>query len=148
MQVHKVSLHNVRSYGLADFEFDPNVTLILGPNGSGKTTILEAVYLLMRGTSFRGRDRDVIPHTSDAAELKLDLSGASPRKVRLAANGAKSVKSFVVESSGSARLHPKHKLPVVLFEPMNFGSSRVVRSDGAILSTASSPGSAQPILLC
>ena len=118
MLIERVSLHNVRSYGLSGFDFDPGVTLILGPNGSGKTTILEAVYLLMRGTSFRGRDRDVIPYEQDTAELKLELSGLPVRRVRLSSTpDGKIQKSFIVAKSGSARLSPKDKLPVVLFEP-------------------------------
>jgi len=118
MLIERVSLHNVRSYGLSGFDFDPGVTLILGPNGSGKTTILEAVYLLMRGTSFRGRDRDVIPYEQDTAELKLELRDLPIRRVRLSSTpDGKLQKSFVVAKSGSARLSAKDKLPVVLFEP-------------------------------
>lgn len=118
MLIERVSLHNVRSYGLSGFDIDPGVTLILGSNGSGKTTILEAVYLLMRGTSFRGRDRDIIPYQHDTAELKLELQDLPIRRARLSTSpDGKVQKSFIVAKSGSARLSPKDKLPVVLFEP-------------------------------
>lgn len=118
MVLQRISLHNVRSYGLETFEFDPNVTLILGPNGSGKTTILEAVYLLLRGTSFRGRDRDVIAYDQATSETKLELAGASHRRSRLSVTtDGKVTKQFTIEASTSARLSPKHRLPVVLFEP-------------------------------
>ena len=111
-------MHNVRSYDLASFEFDPNVTLILGPNGSGKTTILEAVYYLMRGTSFRGRDRDVIPYEQEASEFKLELEDLPLRRGRLGSTAEGRVtKAFSVADTNSARLAPKDKLPVVLFEP-------------------------------
>jgi DNA replication and repair protein RecF len=36
-------------------EFDPRFTLISGPNASGKTSLLEALYVLGRGRSFRTR---------------------------------------------------------------------------------------------
>lgn len=118
MLLRRITLHNVRSYGLESFEFDQNVTLILGPNGSGKTTILEGVYMLMRGTSFRGRDKDVIPYEQDASELKLELENLPVRKSRLGTNAeGRITKSFSVADSNSARLTPKDKLPVVLFEP-------------------------------
>lgn len=118
MVLQRISLHNVRSYGLESFAFDPNVTLILGPNGSGKTTILEAVYLLLRGTSFRGRDRDVIAYDQITSETKLELTDAGHRRTRLTLSpDGKVTKQFVIDSSSSARLAPKHRLPVVLFEP-------------------------------
>ncbi len=118
MVLQRISLHNVRSYGLESFEFDPNVTLILGPNGSGKTTILEAVYLLLRGTSFRGRDRDVIAYDQSTSETKLELADTGHRRSRLTLTPeGKVTKQFTIDASSSARLAPKHRLPVVLFEP-------------------------------
>lgn len=46
-------LQNFRSYLNRSFEFSPQTNLILGPNGSGKTNIIEAIYLLSTGKSFR-----------------------------------------------------------------------------------------------
>lgn len=117
MVLQNISLHNVRSYGLTGFEFNKSVTLILGPNGSGKTTILEAVYLLMRGTSFRGRNRDIIPHDGEFAEVKLTLDGLPTRRSRIDTKDNKVTKRFTVGESNSGRLAPKDRLPVVLFEP-------------------------------
>ena len=43
MLIAKVELENIKSYESGSFEFGPGVTAISGPNGSGKTTILEAI---------------------------------------------------------------------------------------------------------
>jgi len=49
----KLLLQNFRSYQNQIFEFGPNFNLILGPNGSGKSNILEAIFFLSSGKSFR-----------------------------------------------------------------------------------------------
>lgn len=114
--VLSVSLQNVRSYQLFNCEFDPHVTLILGSNGSGKTTLLEAVYVALRGTSFRGRDRELINHDQTSAVMKLVAD--HERRVRLSQNGeAKVAKEFTIEGRKTARLPAKYRFPVVLFEP-------------------------------
>lgn len=72
----------------------------------------------MRGTSFRGRDKDVIPYGQEASELKLELEDLPVRKSRLGTNAeGRIAKAFTVADSNSARLATKDKLPVVLFEP-------------------------------
>lgn len=53
MYLSKLHLDNFRSYTGSIYNFTPQVNLILGPNGSGKTNILEAVYLLSTSKSFR-----------------------------------------------------------------------------------------------
>ena len=53
MQLRLLHLKNFRSYGTATFTFSPGVNIITGSNGCGKTTLLEAIYLLVSGHSFR-----------------------------------------------------------------------------------------------
>lgn len=48
-----LELHNFRNYSKRKFEFSPEATLIVGPNAVGKTNVLEAIYLLATGKSFR-----------------------------------------------------------------------------------------------
>src|ERR1700733_6779079 len=53
MYLHSLYLKNFRLYTEKSVAFAPNVNVIIGPNASGKTTILEAIHLLMTGRSFR-----------------------------------------------------------------------------------------------
>jgi DNA replication and repair protein RecF len=53
MALHRLSIENLRCIGSADLEFDGGRNLICGPNASGKTSLLEAIYFLGRGRSFR-----------------------------------------------------------------------------------------------
>ncbi len=117
MIIRGISLYNVRSYELFSTDLDPNVTLILGNNGTGKTSLLEGIYFLMQGTSFRGRDRDMINHTSTRAEILLSTDDDKRRGIIQLSTDDKIKKSFVIKDKTSLRLPMKYRCPVVLFEP-------------------------------
>ena len=116
MPIRSISLLNVRSHELSNFEFASTITLILGPNGTGKTTVLEALYLLMRGTSFRGRDRDMIAHTHLRSVIKLTHDDEE-RRGELRITDGKFAKEFLLEDKKVARISAEARWPIVLFEP-------------------------------
>lgn len=53
MHVRSLFLRDYRLYEEAVFEFAPGVNAIVGPNARGKTSLLEALYYLVCGRSFR-----------------------------------------------------------------------------------------------
>jgi DNA replication and repair protein RecF len=53
MYLRSIYLRNFRIYEEAFFEFDASINKICGLNAKGKTTLLEAIYLLISGRSFR-----------------------------------------------------------------------------------------------
>lgn len=53
MHLRTLHLHDFRLYEDAFFEFSPKMNVIRGPNARGKTSLLEAIYFLMTGRSFR-----------------------------------------------------------------------------------------------
>jgi len=58
MAIKQIRISNLRLIDTMEFEPADGLNLIWGANGSGKTTILEAIYLLGRGKSFRKADRN------------------------------------------------------------------------------------------
>ncbi len=63
--IRELELTNFRSYGAARFDLHADVTLVVGPNASGKTNLLEALYVLAVTKSFRAKDRDLVRHQQD-----------------------------------------------------------------------------------
>lgn len=53
MSIERIELKNFRCFDHAFFEFDQNIVLIQGNNGTGKTSLLEALYYLSSLRSFR-----------------------------------------------------------------------------------------------
>lgn len=77
MRVSSLSLRGFRNYGEASLSFDEGINLICGRNAQGKTNLLEAVYMLTGGKSFRTRfEREMIGFDSDSAEIKAGIFAA------------------------------------------------------------------------
>ena len=53
-------LTNFRNLVELDLELSPGVSVYFGPNAQGKTTLLEAVYLLSIARSFRAKRRPIL----------------------------------------------------------------------------------------
>jgi DNA replication and repair protein RecF len=56
MILDEVQIHNLRIIHHIKLHLNPGFNFFFGPNGSGKTSILEAMHLLSTGHSFRTRD--------------------------------------------------------------------------------------------
>ena len=56
--ISKIFLDNFRNYQSQNFLFNPDITVIVGDNGVGKTNILEAISLFRKGRGIRSSDLD------------------------------------------------------------------------------------------
>ena len=71
MGLHELRLVNFRIFEELSFRPDTAaITVLLSPNGTGKTTVLEAVYALATASSFRtGAASDLIRSGESASEV-------------------------------------------------------------------------------
>ena len=66
-----------------DCSFDAGINVICGPNGCGKTTILETVHLLAQGFSFRSRDlRELITWKQNEMILRGEFNDEGRSRMR------------------------------------------------------------------
>ena len=74
MIVRRIALNGFRNYDFETAEFDAGTNVICGPNAQGKTNLLEAVYMLSMGRSFRTRfDKELVSFGGDGADILADV---------------------------------------------------------------------------
>jgi len=79
----KIKLTNFRNFRERLFSFSPKTTVIVGPNASGKSNILEALFLLSMGKSFHVQlEEEMIRNGEDIARVK-GLVGSSIETTKL-----------------------------------------------------------------
>jgi DNA replication and repair protein RecF len=83
MRLLQLKVENFRLFDQLELELAPGLNLFVGDNGAGKTSVLEAAYLLGYGRSFRGGIRDgLIRRGQSRLRVVAELvtgSGASRR---------------------------------------------------------------------
>jgi len=71
MLLKKLSLQNFRNYKKKELSLSEKTTLIVGPNAVGKTNLLEAIYLLATGKSFRANlEQEMINWDEEIGRVK------------------------------------------------------------------------------
>ncbi|MFZ1257945.1 MAG: DNA replication and repair protein RecF [Candidatus Saccharimonas sp.] len=117
MVVASLRVQNFRNHIDTHCEFSPKSTLIYGKNGSGKTALLEAIYIAYRGVSFRGTDDEIIRFAQKWYRADVAESAAVTRTVLADNRTEQKIKRFVVDGKKSVRLPIKYKQPIILFTP-------------------------------
>ncbi len=88
MQIHRLRLHNFRQHADTDLTLGPGLTGFIGPNGTGKTTLLEAIAWAIYGMPAARGSRDTIrrrnapPRAQVEVELEFSLGAHRYRVVR------------------------------------------------------------------
>jgi DNA replication and repair protein RecF len=71
MSVLKIHLSNFRNFEEKLIDLSKEITVIVGPNASGKTNLLESIYLLSTGKSFKANiEEEMINHNEEISRVK------------------------------------------------------------------------------
>ena len=121
MILKSLSLQNFRSYEKTEFRFSGGITVIIGPNTSGKTNLIEAIFLLSSGKSFRtDKDVQMIAFNKDLARVKGKTENTELEVVITNGQlGGKTTqfKKFLVNGVAKRRVDFAENLTAVLFSP-------------------------------
>ena len=118
MVVKTLNLRNFRNHELRNLEFAPGINTIVGPNASGKTNIVEAIYYLSLARSFRGvEDADLVSKAKEFAEIYSEiLEGDIKKDIRILIT--KKGRQVLVNGKKVSKLSELSKcVNVLLFEP-------------------------------
>jgi len=75
LRLQRLQISQVRNIRSADFELGAGMNVFHGTNGAGKTSILEAIYILAQGKTFRhGRSENWIQHGCDQATVVVEYT--------------------------------------------------------------------------
>jgi len=123
MILKKLNLQNFRNYSKKIFEFSDKINLIVGPNAAGKTNILEAIYFLATGRSFRVKlvEREAIRYGEEIARITGNVGGEVRLEILLTAGevgGEKTAKKkYRVNGVGKGQADFLGNLRAVYFGP-------------------------------
>lgn len=120
MILRQLSLQGFRNITEAHLEFEDGVNLVYGDNAQGKTSLLEAIYLLSAGKSFRTRHmREMIGYDAREASARALFSTAHEEEnsIRVTLSRAEGKKFFRGQVPATKLSEVIGYLSVVLFVP-------------------------------
>ncbi len=117
MIVKSLKLINFRNYEKAELSFSPKTNILLGNNAAGKTNILEALYVLSLGRSYKNKDKEMIENEKDYLKINalVELKDREDSVTFIASNVGKKV--FVNEREITKLSEFIGHLNTVLFSP-------------------------------
>ena len=114
-----ILLHNFRSYKKENFEFSPDTTLIIGKNTAGKSNLIEAIYFISHGKSFRtDKDTEAIRNGVNVARVKTETE-SDILEVVLSTIPGKFGKKLLLNGLSKRKIDFIGNLPSVLFSPQD-----------------------------
>lgn len=117
MKIQHLKLLNFRNYEKIEFAFSPQYNIIYGNNGSGKTNLIESIYVLALTKSFRGSvDKVLVMNNKDVCRIEGTVWDKYENKFRIIIkNDGKRVK---INDTKIDKLSDYiSKISVVLFNP-------------------------------
>ena len=120
MILRSLRLRSFRAHATTEVELAPSINVFYGPNGVGKTNLLEAVHYLCLTKSFTAaRDRYAVRKGAPHFELEGTFEGVrrTPMDVRLAYVPSDGKKMFVNGAPLDRLADIVGRLPVVVFSP-------------------------------
>lgn len=117
MHFTKLSAQNFRNLQDVSVSFSPQVNIFLGQNGQGKTNLIEALYVLAQGESFRYGDNTSLIAAGKSQSILRCLIQYSGMEDTIALQIENKTKTLLVNNKKTSWSKLEKKIPIVLFSP-------------------------------
>ena len=120
MLVTAIEARPLRSLDRVRVELEPGIVSVVGPNGVGKTNLVEALYFALTGRSFRTSDRrDLIPFGGSLARAEATVRDEDGLERRLLASVSRSEgrRHLLDGSPADPATLARNRPPVAVFAP-------------------------------
>jgi DNA replication and repair protein RecF len=118
MPLRRIQVTDFRCLHSAELDFDPQFTLISGPNASGKTSLLESIYVLGRGRSFRTRRLENLIRSGSDRFVIYGETEAPGRRMGMGVEGsAQGMRAKMAGERVSSLAELAAALPVQIIDP-------------------------------
>jgi DNA replication and repair protein RecF len=118
VSLRRVQVTDFRCLQSAALDLDPRFTLISGPNASGKTSLLEAIYVLGRGRSFRTRRLEHLIRHGTSQFVVFGEVETAERTVPLGVEGTSTgVRARIAGAKAASLAELALMLPVQIIDP-------------------------------
>ena len=120
MLVTAIEAKPLRSLGRIRVELPPGIVSVIGPNGTGKTNLVEALYFALTGRSFRTSDRrDLIPFGGSLARAEATIRNDDgiEHTLMAAINRTEGRRHLLDGNPADPATLGRHRPPVAVFAP-------------------------------
>jgi DNA replication and repair protein RecF len=120
MLVTAIEAKPIRSLERVRVELEPGIVSIVGPNGTGKTNLIEALYFALTGRSFRTSDRrDLIPFGGSLARAEATVrdDDGLERKLMASVSRTEGRRHLLDGSPADPATIARSRPPVAVFAP-------------------------------
>lgn len=119
MRLEKLVLYNFRNYVYLNEEFDTDLNILIGENAQGKTNLIESIYLLGLGRSYRtNKDFDMIKWGTERAKVSgRVIKDNRPITIEIILDSGKK-KEIDINGVSNKKIHELiGKINMVIFSP-------------------------------